>query len=54
MVEAIEVDEVESRSIDAYGSDSMRDQSNKSDVNNVSKNVFRALHSNVSCHVELG
>ena len=45
--------EVEARRVDASGSDSTRVLSNKSDVDNFAKNVFRALHSDVSCHVEL-
>ena len=53
MVEAIGVVEVEARRVDASGSDSTRIMSDKSDVDNFAKNVFRAFHSDVLCHVEL-
>ena len=53
MVEAVGVVEVESKRFDAYGSNSTRVLSDKSDVDNFSKNVFQALHSNISCHDEL-
>ena len=52
MVEAIGVVEVEARRADASGSDSTMVLSDKSDVDNFSKNFFRALHSDVSCHDE--
>ena len=44
---------VEAKRVDASGLDSTRVLSDKSDVDKFSKNVFRALHSDVSCHVEL-
>ena len=53
MVEVVRVVEVEAKRVDAYGSNSIRVLSDNSYVNNFSKNVFRALHSDVSCHVEL-
>ena len=51
MVKAMRVVEVESKRVDASRSDSNRVLSDKLDVDNFSKNVFRALHSDVSCHV---
>ena len=53
MVEATRVVEVESRRVDASGSDSTMVLSDKSDVNNFSKNVSRDFHFDVSCHDEL-
>ena len=53
MVEAVRVVEVEARRVDASGTDSTRVLSDKSVVDNFSKNVFQALHFDVSCHVEL-
>ena len=45
--------DVEAKRVDAYGLDSTKALSDKSEVDNFSKNVFRALHSDVSCHDEL-
>ena len=53
IVKAVKVVEVEIKRVDASGSDSTRFLPNKSNVENFAKNVFRALHSDVSCHVEL-
>ena len=53
MVEASVVFEVEAKRVDASGSYSTRVLSDKSDVDNFAKNVFRSFHSNVSFHVEL-
>ena len=53
MVEAVEVVKVKAKRVDASGSDSTRVLSNKSDVDNFAKKFFQALHSDVSCHVEL-
>ena len=52
MVEDIRVVEVEAKRVDVSGLDSTRVLLDKSDVNNFSKNVFRALHSDVSSHAE--
>ena len=51
--EAVRLVEVEAKMVDAFGSDSTRVLSNKSDVDNFSKNFFQDLHSDVSCHAEL-
>ena len=53
MVKAAGVVEVEDKIVYAYRSYSTRVLSNKSDVDNFSKNVFRALHYDVSCHAKL-
>ena len=53
MVESIGVVKVEAKRVDASRSNSTRVLSDKSDVDNFSKNVFRALHFDVSCQVEL-
>ena len=53
MVEAVEVVEVKARRVDASRSDSTKVLSDKSDVDNFSKDVFLDLHSDVSCHAEL-
>ena len=53
VVKAVVVVEVEVRRDDASGSDSTRFLSDKLDVDNFSKNIFRALHSDISCHDEL-
>ena len=53
IVEAIGVVKVEAKRVDASRSDSTRVSSDKSDVDNFAKNVFRALHYDVSCHAEL-
>ena len=53
IVEAIRVVKVESKRVDASALDSTRVLSDKLDVDNFSKNVFQALHSDISCHVEL-
>ena len=53
MVKVVVVVEVKAKSVDASGSDSTKGLSDKSDANNFSKNVFQALHSDMSCHVEL-
>ena len=45
--------DVEARMVDASGSYSTKFLLDKSDVDNFSKNVFQALDSNVSWHVEL-
>ena len=52
-MEAVEVVKVESKRVDAVGSDSTKVLLYMSDVDNFSKDVFQALHSDVSCHVEL-
>ena len=49
MVEVVGVVKVKSMRFDAYRSDSTKDLSDKSDVDNFSKNVFRDLHYDVSC-----
>ena len=51
IVEDARVVEVEEKRVDASGSDSTRVLLDKSDVDNFSKNVFQAFHSDVSCHV---
>ena len=53
MVEDVGVVEAEAKSVDASRSDSTRFLSDKSDVNNFSKNVFQDLHSDVSFQDEL-
>ena len=53
IVEVVGVVEVEGKRTDASGFDSTRVLLDKSDVDNFVKNVFRALHSNISCHVQL-
>ena len=53
MVKVVVVVEVKAKMVDASGSDSTRVPSDKSNVDNFFKNVFRAFHSDVSCHVEL-
>ena len=50
IVNFVEVVDVDVKRFDAYGSDSTRILS---EVENFAKNVFRALHSDVSCHDEL-
>ena len=45
--------EVEAKRVDASRSDSTKVLSDESNADNFSKNVFQALHSNVSCHDEL-
>ena len=45
--------DVEAKSIDAFGLDSTMDLSDKSYVDNFSKNIFQAFHYNISCHDEL-
>ena len=53
MVEAVGLIKVKAKRVDASGLDSTNVLWNKSDVDNFAKNVFRDLHSNVSCHDEL-
>ena len=53
IVEDFRVVKVEVKRVDASGLDSTRVLSDKLDADNFSKNVFRALHFDVSCHVEL-
>ena len=53
MVKVVGVVEVKSKRVDASRSYYTRVLLNKLDVDNFSKNFFRALHSEVSCHVEL-
>ena len=45
--------EVESKRVDASGSDYTSVLSDKSDVSNFAKNVFQDFHYDVSCQVEL-
>ena len=52
-LKTVGVVEVEARRVDASGSDSTRVLSDKLDVNNFSKNVFRSLHFYISFHAEL-
>ena len=53
MVEVVGVVKVEDKRVDASGSDSTRVLSDKLDIDNFSKNVFRDLHFDVSCHIKL-
>ena len=53
MVEDVRVLDVDVKMVDASGSDSTRVLSDKSEVDNFAKNVFRALHLDLSCHDEL-
>ena len=46
-LEAVRVVDVEVKRVDASGSDSTMDLSDKSDVDNFSKNVFRSLNFDV-------
>ena len=48
MVEVVGVVKVEAKRVDAYGSNSTRVLWDSSYVDNFSKNVFQALHSDVS------
>ena len=43
----------EAKRVYPFGLDSTKDLSDKLDVDNFVKIVFRALHSNVSCHDQL-
>ena len=52
-VPPVRVVNVESKRVDASGSVSTKVLSNKSDVDNFAKNVFRAFLSDVSCHAKL-
>ena len=53
IVEDVEVVEVKAKRVDASRSNSTKVLSDKSDVEIFSKNFFRALHSDVSCHSKL-
>ena len=50
VVEAVGLVDVNVKRINASGSDYTRVLSDKLEVEIFSKNVFRALHSDVSCH----
>ena len=53
MVKDVEVVKVEAKRVDASESDSTKVLSDKSDVDNFTKNIFQDFHSDVSCHDEL-
>ena len=53
IVEAVRVVEVESKRVDTFGSDSTRVLLDKLGVDNISKNIFQALDSDISFHAEL-
>ena len=53
MVEAAGMVEVVAKRVDAYGSDSTRVLLDKSNVDNFTKNFFRALCFDVSCYDEM-